>query len=606
MTNVGSVLSLGGSGAGSPTTVNYGSEYSPPIVRVTGGTVTLHGLSAVARNDLLMGAPEPPTDGSAFLRATSANLLSLDERLPTATWVDPEQRLLEARSIQVINDLHREEPGAYEEAFPFRVVPYDFQKRVFCVARRLKNFALAPMAMGTGKTKVTLDIAAAKFLDGEIDTLCIIAPNYVQRQWVERGVPEHLSRAVSHSAAVWKPSRRGDFARMLRHTPNHLRILCFNVEAFSGETGKAYKAAIEFMHSGRCLLVVDESSRIKNPKAIRTKAILKLADHAACRGILTGTPITRGIEDMYSQYAFLDPNILGMSNYFAFRHRYCVTAPVPGRASAFGAVRIVGYKNVEEFIHKIAPVTFAIPKDVLGLPAKVYEQYDVTMTPEQERIYNAMRDELIEDLVTQHIANPANAAVRLTRLQQVLSGRYFEYPVSSDPDEVPDTIPRDVASNRISCLIDLLNDYDGQAVIWARFRDDIVAIQKALENIGYPAVSYYGETKDADRVAAVQKFRDGEVRYFVANPATAGTGVDGLQVAGLAVYFNNSFNAEQRWQSEDRIHRIGMTGTALIVDMVVPGTVDELVLDNLKSKSDLARAVTEAPEILRGRRRDET
>ena len=186
--------------------------------------------------------------------------------------------------------------------------------------------------------------------------------------------------------------------------------------------------------------------------------------------------------------------------------------------------------------------------------------------------------------------------LRITRLQQILCGRVVT--AEEVDEETVEIGVSPVASRRLEALLDVLGEHDGQAVIWCRFTDDIREIESLLREDGVPVVTYYGATTDADRAEAVRKFKDGEARYFIANPAAAGTGLDGLQVAGLAVYYSNAFAAENRWQSEDRIHRIGMAGRAHYVDLVVPGSVDGLILNNLKKKGDLARAVFEDPESL--------
>lgn len=561
-------------------------------IRVGTAVTRVYGLPGLRTSDLYANAPEPaPADWNG-IRSTSANLTYLDEVLPGSRWEDPQNRLMEARAMRLVEELRRNvQPGEYEAAFPFKMVPLPFQMTTFAAARHMTNIALAPVAMGTGKTKMTLDVAADKFLRDEIDCMLVIAPNGVHRQWVEAAIPQHLVASVKRAAAVWKPTRKTP--TNVKHSlgfPRALRILTFNVESFSSESGKAFKAALEFLASGRCMLVVDESSRIKTPRAARTKAILKLRDKAAVRAILSGTPLTRGIEDLYSQYNFLDPSIIGMSNYMAFRARYCVTVPAY-RGAAFGAVKIVGYKNVEELVSKIAPVSFVIPKDVLGLPEKRYEVVPVPLAEEQARVYQMLEQQLIEDLHARRITNPANAAVRLMRLQQVLSGRV--YTQSDDEDEPP--IVRTVQSNRISTLIEVLEQYDGQAVIWARFAQDIKDIREAL---GDNAVTYDGSTSQADRETALTRFKSGDAAYFVGNPAAAGTGIDGLQCASMAVYYSNSFNSEQRWQSEDRIHRIGQRESTLYVDLGAPDTVDALIRKNLRAKGDLARSITENPNML--------
>ena len=515
---------------------------------------------------------------------------------------------MEARAHRLIEAMRQEEPGEYERQWPFKHQPWkarngdSFQLRIFTSARRMKFFALAPVVMGSGKTKMLIDIAADKFLRGEIDCVAIIAsPKGVHRQWINTAIPEHMTAAVKWHGVVWKSTRKTpeNVAKPSANprAPRRLRFLAFNVEAFSTESGKASRELAYYMRSGRCFFIFDESGRGKTPGAARTKAILKLAPLAACRAIATGTPITKGLEDLWAQYEFLDPSIIGMSNYYAFRNRYCVLRPAY-RGAGLGVVKIVGYRNVEEFVRKIAPFTFVVPKSALGLPEKRRAELPVELTPEQRKAYTALRDKLVDDLLAQRIVSPANAAVRLVRLQQVLCGRVYEQP--SDEDEPP--VARSIPSLRVSTLVEHLENNPGPWVIWCRFTNDIQEIEAALIKAGRKPVTYYGATSDEDRERAKLDFREGRATDFVGNPSTAGMGVDGLQeVCEQAIYYSSSFNREHRWQSEDRIDRIGkksMSTPSLYVDMVVPNSVDRMILQSYTKTEDLIRDVMARPELL--------
>lgn len=501
---------------------------------------------------------------------------------------------MEARAHRFIGRLNRPAPSDEDRAFPFKTKPQDHQLPVFAAARRMPVVALAPCAPGTGKTKMAIDVAASKYLDGEIDGVAVIAaPKGVPRQWIEEGLPDHMSPKVRYRGTVWKSTRKTD-PRVMSPHEKRMRWLTFNVEAFSSDSSKAAKELEAFLKSGRMMLIWDESSRGKNPRAARTKTILKLAPLAVSRMILTGTPITKGMEDLWSQYEFLDPKIIGMSNYYAFRARYCVLRPAY-RGAGPGVVKIVAYRNTEEFVRKIAPVTFVIPKDVLGLPAKTYERLAVELTREQKMAYNALRHKLVDDLAEMKIASPVNAGVRLTRLQQALCGRVYEQP--SDLEEPP--FAKAIPSNRIDTLIEYIEDNPDTNVIWSRFTADILEIEAALKKIGRTPVTYYGDVSDDDRAARKKAFMSGHASDFIGNPATAGMGLDGLQkVCQRSIWYANSYNREHRWQGEDRIHRIGMCGTALNVDMVAPGTVDVAILQLYKETQDLINSIMNRPELL--------
>lgn len=576
----------------------------------------IEGLPQTMLIDLLTNAPEPPIEIKDYLRSATQNLLYLDAwgaaQQHPIDWRDPQSRVYEAKAMRFLGNLRRTPPGDYERDFPFKTVCDPHQLEFFTHARQLNNIALAPAAVGVGKTKMAIDVAADKFLRGEIDGLAIVAPNGVHRQWVTKGLPAHMSPDVPYLAHVWSPTRKmpKDFELESRKLIKRLRVLTFNIEAFSATGRKAAKVLSRFLASGRWMLAIDESQRVKNPRAERTKQLTKLAPAAKVRMIMTGTPVTRNFTDFYAQYNFLDERIIGLSHFIAFRNRYCVMIPVPHAPR--GAVKIVGHKNVEELFRKIAPVTFMVPDSVLGLQKPWRLQREVAMTDEQRDVYGMLAEKLVFDLRERNIETPQNALTRLLRLQQVLCGRVYEEHV--DEDGIESAVPRLIANNRPAALIDFLEEHDGAAVIWARFQQDIDDIAVALDERAAKAAraengagekawshtTYDGRvTKIAEREARVAAFAKGEVDYFVGNPAAGGTGVDGLQDScSLMVYYSNSFNREIRWQSEGRIQRRGQKGHVGIVDLIVPGTIDELMLQAYESTQELANMVLQSPEIL--------
>jgi hypothetical protein len=576
-------------------------------VRVSGNAVHVTGLDPLKLNDLYADAPEPAPPSFHGMRPVSANLMYLLEKLPDAVWDDPEGKMMEARAGRFIQRLERPEPGDYERNFPFAPADdtLDFQLRVFAAARHMPVFALAPVAPGTGKSKMLINLACDKFMRNEIDCVAVVsAPKGVHRQWVNKMIPKHMSPGVWHQADYWRSTKKSYDVMGPSVRRSYLRWLTFNVEAFSAGggrkkdllKGRAAQDLLKFMKSGRCLLVIDEASRIKTPQATRTKVLTALAPCATQRATLTGTPITKGLEDLYAQYNFLDPNILGLSSFNAFKNRYCVMAPAY-RGAGLGVEKVAGYRNVEEFVRKIAGVTFVVPKDVLGLPPKTYEELPVALTPEQKKLYREISKKLVDDLKTGGWQSWLNPATRFLRLQQLLSGR--AYKASDDVEEPPTRVL--VPSNRIKTLTEYLDDNAQPTIVWCRFTDDILEIEAALKAAGHTPVTFYGAQTDDEQDYAKQEFEAGRATEFISNPAAAGMGVDGLQgAAQRSVFYSHGSNREQRWQAEDRVHRMGMCGTALNVDMVAgpPQTVDRLVLESYKTTASLIEMVTRRPELL--------
>jgi SNF2 family DNA or RNA helicase len=106
------------------------------------------------------------------------------------------------------------------------------------------------------------------------------------------------------------------------------------------------------------------------------------------------------------------------------------------------------------------------------------------------------------------------------------------------------------------------------------------------------AASYFGDTSDDDRAAAVLNFQnpDHPLKYFVGNPSTAGYGLT-LTEANLCVYYANSFDLETRVQSEDRAHRIGQKNNVTYIDLITEGSIDEHIVKALRAKIDIGAKV---------------
>ncbi len=135
-----------------------------------------------------------------------------------------------------------------------------------------KEFGALFMEQGTGKSKVAIDIACNLYDQGKINAVMVIAPNGVHRQWNDEQIPEHCS--VGYNPYVWSLKSSALHKRIrdnfLLYPDEYDRLKWFlvNVEVF--QTKNHLKTFAEFLLNHKCLLVVDEATRIKNPKANRT------------------------------------------------------------------------------------------------------------------------------------------------------------------------------------------------------------------------------------------------------------------------------------------------------------------------------------------------
>lgn len=514
---------------------------------------------------------------------SEANISYLRETFPGAEWTDNTTVLAQVdalmASVATFHDRFVPPRPEMPKDWKFKSKPFDHQLRAFLMSRAAEYYALF-MEQGTGKTKVIWDTAGWLWSQGLIDGMLVVGPNGVHTQWVEEQMPVHLPDFVETFTCIWKVDKLTD---ELFQPTHKLRVFTINYEGITRGGGE--DICQRFLNSGRMLMVVDESHRIKSPSANVTKAVLRMRRNTAYRRLLTGTPVAKGLEDKYSQYEFLSPFILGHNTFTSFKKAYCVEIG--------GIIR--DYRNLEQFRARITPHTFRVLKrDALDLPEKIggidhpagpLKRY-VELTPEQRHHYDLLRRELWTQLSDGTLIETPLAVQKLIRLQQVLCGH----------------LPRDdgtleiLPNNRPKVAQEIVEEVQGKVCIWARFTHDIDLLVATFGKAR--ALPYYGPNKkDHDKNKAL--FRDPSSPYdiLVLNQASGGTGLDGLQdVASTNIYYSNSFNALDRWQSEDRTHRIGTRFPVTYYDLVARSTVDLAFLSNIRRKrniSDLALAELE-------------
>ena len=464
----------------------------------------------------------------------------------------------------------------------FKTQPFQHQLQALGCSWDKTNFAYF-MEMGTGKSKVLIDNIAMLYDAGKINAAVIIAPKGVYRNWERLEIPAHLPEHINTRITTWvAPSSRKkeDQQKLdqLSKTFDGLDIFLMNIEAL------AHLPSVQFLDryllGTKSLMAIDESTTIKSPTAKRTKNILKVCKLAEYRRILTGSPITKNPLDLYSQCQFLDEDLLGFSSYYAYKARYAIE--VKRHSSTHSFNHIVGFRNLDELSAKLGTFSFRVLKeDCLDLPSKIYSPRYVEMTKEQEKAYNDLATFAIAQLEGQTLT-VNNTMTMLLRLHQITCG-YL--PTNDGQPPVP------LKNNRMTELLDVLDETEGKVIIWANYRYSIFDIEKNLQKKlgGDSVVTYFGDTKDKDRQDIVKRFQDPEspVRFFVANQQTGGYGLT-LTQAHTVMYYSNNYDLEKRIQSEDRAHRIGQKNNVTYIDIICEKTVDENIVNSLRNKIDLA------------------
>ena len=278
------------------------------------------------------------------------------------------------------------------------------------------------------------------------------------------------------------------------------------------------------------VIILDESHRIKNASSLTTMAIKQLP--SVNRMCLTGTPILRRPDDLWSQLNFLDPQLSGGS-YWAFVERFCEIdvnnfgkKPI-GLTPSASAQELLGNALAQITIggenHKVTSGKNIIP-------------IDIPMSKAQKDLYRKITNLALEELDAKGIT-VKNAVDQLMKLQQVASncGKF------------------DLPNPKFEWIKDWLEDNEGeQLVVYSRFAETIKALQQYL---GKDCVAYIGELSTEVRNAAKWSFISG-TRVLAGTIGALGTGVDGLQdVCRNVVFIDREWNPGINEQAEQRVDR---------------------------------------------------
>lgn len=519
----------------------------------------------------------------------------------------------------------------------FKTTPMAHQLKAFNLMDGKAYFALL-MEQGTGKTKVAIDDIARCWGEGKIDGVFVAAPNGVHTKWVTIEIPKHMPDwcpVISHFYSAGK--RRQAAAEKLfeltdRSETRPLRILTMNYDALATKEGK--KLMERFLNTFKCYAVVDESQRIKNPKAIRTQVLHNNRRKFPIRRVLSGTPVTKSPFDIFGQFYFLDPMILRTNSYVAFKTEYAEMLPedhflvkkIQGGAwrtkkdepskrvpqiIARNADGLPIYRNLEKLQRLIAPHSFRVlKKECLDLADKIYDSIPFEMTDRQQSIYDKMArerraelDQVIEGLTASgkrvgitaeeallrgHELIVMNKLSAMAKLQQITCG-YLKL----EDKQVVRMFKKVMDNPRNSAMMDVAEDVEGQMIFWAPHIDKIDQIIECLR-MGFDdatIVRYDGQVKKTDRMKGVDDFQEGKARFFVGNPASGGTGLT-LTAAETTFYYSNSYDLEHRLQSEDRNHRIGTTEHVRYYDLEAIGTIDRIIVQSNQAKKQIADIIT--------------
>jgi len=330
--------------------------------------------------------------------------------------------------------------------------------------------------------------------------------------------------------------------------------------------------------------LVHNSTTIKSHIAARTRFCLTAAPHARRRRILSGLPTPQSPLDIFTQFAFLDPNILGYGTFKPFQYRYAIMKQLPIGPGGRMVQTVAGYQRLDELRAKVKPYAYRVRLDeCYDLPPKMYSRRDIELTEEQVRAYAELKAFAVAVLEKTERVTATIVLTQLLRLHQILAGQ-----TKSDDGNVV-RLPE----NRTAETLSVLEEHTGKAIIWVAYHEDVLKLTEVLtQRYGRGAVArFWGGNADTREAEEKEFLTEPKCRFMIATAASGGRGRT-WSVASLMIFYQNTFSLEHRLQSEERAQAVGKINSVGIVDLVARDTVEDKILDALRNKRHLSNEMT--------------
>ena len=494
----------------------------------------------------------------------------------------------------------------------YLIPPWKHQLRGIELSRKHPDFCLF-FEMGTGKTGTQINVLREKFaLEKRVMKTLILCPLITVRNWQEE-FKLHSKIQQSDIIPLTGPGKKRvkKFLEAVTdpklHTLTRGKILITNYEAMEMED--LVTLLCDWQPE---ILVCDESHRLKNFKSKRAKGVVKLLGETPVMNsreytrkvkhvyLLTGSPILNSPMDIFNQYRILDSGKTFGLNFYDFRGTYFEDLN-KGMPSHAHFPKFEPKPETYERLHQriYGKALRVLKKDCLDLPPLLRKTVYVELGKDQRRIYEEMKKDYLAWVKSPHKepqAVVANLALtKALRLQQIVSG----FCKTEEGIEIPmkDNPRLDAVEDILGQLVD-----DHKVIIWATFKHNYKQLAEVCKARKIKYVELHGGIKPSEKNEAIESFRgDTDCRVIIANQGAAGIGINLVEYrntvkagrASYSLFYSRNFSLEHDLQAESRNYRGGseVYESVTRIDLVAPGTIDELGLEALKFKQDVAEKV---------------
>jgi SNF2 family DNA or RNA helicase len=440
--------------------------------------------------------------------------------------------------------------------------PWKHQQAAYDFITRRDHGGLLAMEMGTGKTKVAIDLIQ----NNPIRRVLIACPKSVIPVWAKE-VAKHAADPSDffvlpvEGHSVHRRTVQLAQAVRAKIKAKHI-VVVVNYEAAWREPLRSWLLEVPWD-----IAIGDESHRIKAPGGKASTFFARLRDRVGFSLGLSGTPMPHSPLDLYAQYRFLDPRVFG-TRVDAFKGRYCFLGGFSGR-------EIIGWQNLDELHEKMYSIAFRVGPEVLDLPPEVDEERYVELEPQARKHYRELQKEFMTQLAG-GVISAKNAAVKALYLQRIAGG-WLKH---------EDQRYEQVSRAKLHLLADTLEDLPHRepVVVFCRFHREMDGLHELCHALDRPTSELSGR---ADTLAGWQAGRTSVLLVQIQKSE----GVDFTR-SRYAVYYSQGVSLGDYKQSRRRISRPGQTAAhTTFIHLIARHTVDEQIYRGFANNEEIIQWV---------------
>jgi len=327
------------------------------------------------------------------------------------------------------------------------------------------------------------------------------------------------------------------------------------------------------------VVIFDELTRAKNPSSKRINLYRRKVPRAERQWGLTGTPAPNSTMDLFSQVRLVDNGERLGRNYGEFLRTYYYAPSIPHRpweAKAFTAATLE---------NKIADITVTLKSsEWLDIPDTSYEDVEINFTPELQKRYHTLEEELVLELSKEKILNVANAAALVTKLLQFTSGHVYD----------EERGVHHVHHLKFDALKKIAKEEKQPLFVASIFKHEQDRIRQL-----FPQAKFFGDAKnERTQEALLNEWNAGKIPMLVSHPASVGHGLNFQHGGSVIVWMTLTYSREYYEQMIARLARRGQKNVTKVYRLIVPGTVDDAVAEALANKAENEARLISALQML--------